>query len=270
MESSVFSFDHYHGWLSLCAFVALLAIPFLFKYVLMLVPTFKQTASINRARAEQQKQKSRYNAIQLRSKKWGLFTQVMIFALIIPFVITAEPQPWWNIILDVFVILMFYDFFYYLVHRFLFHDGGFGPGPLMWVHSVHHQQKNPCREDSNFLHPLETCMGLGLYGASIAVLGWLMGDFHILTIIITAIVFSEINLHNHDLMEADTDRFPFKYLKYMSFMHHVHHSRFVAGNFATISLFYDWLFGTYDTGEGWGKYKQPAGIPPAKVADSKA
>jgi sterol desaturase/sphingolipid hydroxylase (fatty acid hydroxylase superfamily) len=43
----------------------------------------------------------------------------------------------------------------------------------------------------------------------------------------------------------------------MSDMHHVHHARFIGGNFATISLFYDWLFGTYDTGDGWGKRKRP-------------
>ncbi len=66
------------------------------------------------------------------------------------------------------------------------------------------------------------------------------------------------NRRNHDLMEED--RFPFKYLKYMSFMHHVHHARFTAGNFATISLFYDWLFGTYDTGNGYKKKVVVAGV----------
>lgn len=255
METSVFSSENYQWVLSLVTLIAVLVIPACAKYLLMLVPTFKKVSETNQSRAAEQVKKPRYNAIQHRSKVWGLSTQLAIFVFIIPFVITAEPQPWWNIILDVFVILMFYDFFYYMVHRFLFHDGGFGPGPLMWVHAVHHQQKNPCRQDSNFLHPIETCAGLGLYGASIGVLGLLMGDFHILTIIITWIAFSEINLHNHDLMEGE-QRFPFKYLKYMAFMHHVHHSRFVAGNFATISLFYDWLFGTYDTGHGWGKHKQ--------------
>ena len=253
MDTSLFSSDNYQWLLSLYAFIAVLAIPALAKYLILLVPTFRKTQQLNRAAAEKQVAKSFYNPIQRRSKIWGLSTQLAIFVFILPFCITADPQPWWQIPLDVFVILMFYDFFYYMVHRFLFHDGGFGPGPLIWVHAVHHQQKNPCRMDSNYLHPIETCMGLGLYGASIAVLAWLMGDFHIVTIVITWIAFSEINLHNHDLM--DTNRFPFKYLKYMSFMHHVHHSRFVAGNYATISLFYDWLFGTYDTGDGWQKQK---------------
>jgi sterol desaturase/sphingolipid hydroxylase (fatty acid hydroxylase superfamily) len=59
---------------------------------------------------------------------------------------------------DIAVILMFYDFFYYLVHRFLFHDEGFLGGPLMWVHAVHHRQHNPCRGDSSFIHPLEVAL----------------------------------------------------------------------------------------------------------------
>ncbi len=237
--------------LSLYAFIAVLAIPALAKYLILLVPALRETRQLNKEAAQERLKRKFYPRIQNRSKVWGLTTQVAIFVFILPFVMTLEAQPWWQVLLDVFVILMFYDFFYYLVHRFLFHDGGFGPGPLMWVHAVHHQQKNPCRQDSNYLHPIETCLGLGLYGASIGVLGALMGDFHLVTIIVTWIAFSEINLHNHDLMEVD--RPPFKYLKYMSFMHHVHHAKFTAGNFATISLFYDWLFGTYDTGQGWSK-----------------
>ncbi len=242
--------------LSFCALIAVLGIPALARYVVLLVPTFRETRRLNQEVAEQQVTKSFYNPIQNRSKFWGLLTTAFIFTFILPFCLTLEPQPIWQMLLDMFIILMFYDFFYYLVHRFLFHDGGFGPGPLMWVHAVHHQQKNPCRLDSNYLNPIETCMGLGLYGACIGVLGALMGPFHVATIVITWVAFSEINLHNHDRMSEESDRFPFKYLKYMTFMHHVHHSRFTAGNFATISLFYDWLFGTYDTGEGWGPYKQ--------------
>ena len=56
-------------------------------------------------------------------------------------------------------------------------------------------------------------MGLGLYTASIFVLSRFMGNFHVVTVVITWGAFSEINLHTHDVMEAD--RFPYKYLKYM-------------------------------------------------------
>ena len=56
----------------------------------------------------------------------------------------------------------------------------------------------------------------------------------------------------HDLWTVD--RFPFKWAAYFSRMHHHHHAKFTGGNFATITLLYDWMFGTLDHGEG-GKSK---------------
>jgi len=263
MDTSFFSALDYQWQLSLIALVCVLVIPVAVKFLLMLIPDLKQISDLNKEASEQRKTLSYYKPIVDRSMFWGVVTQLAIFAFILPFCLTAQPQPWWQVPLDIFVILMVYDFFYYLVHRFIFHDGGFGPGPLMWVHAVHHQRRNPCRGDSAYLHPIETCLGLGLYGVCIGGMSLIMGDFHIVTVVITWIAFSEINLHNHDLQESD--RFPFRYLKYMSFMHHVHHARFTAGNFATITLLYDWLFGTYDTGEGWKKPSAPAKEEVAKT-----
>ncbi|SEQ16431.1 Sterol desaturase/sphingolipid hydroxylase, fatty acid hydroxylase superfamily [Solimonas aquatica] len=255
MDFSHFFSETYHWQPALIALLAVLGIPAAVAPLIRLIPAFRKSRELNKSAATDRLKRSFYMPIQNRSKLWGLSTYLAIFIFVIPFVVSSQPQPWWKIPLEVFAILMVYDFFYYLTHRFLFHDGGFGPGPLMWVHAVHHQQRNPCRMDSNYLHPIETSLGVGLYGSTIGVLGLLMGDFHIVTIIITAIAFSEINLHNHDLMDIE-DRFPYRYLRYMSFMHHVHHARFTAGNFATISLFYDWLFGTYDTGQGWQRPKR--------------
>lgn len=212
------------------------------------VPTFKEASQLNSETYNQKMQKPNYAANQAWNRRWSLAYLVVIFGMILPFCLTVDAQPWWRIVLDTAIILMFYDFFYYLVHRFLFHDGGFLGGPLMWVHAVHHRQHNPCRGDSSYIHPIEVALGLGLYAASIFVLSRFMGDFHLVTIIVTWIAFSEINLHNHDLWK--TNRFPFKYLNTMSVMHHHHHAMFTGGNFATISLLYDWMFGTLDHGEG--------------------
>ena len=252
MDSSLFSsiLEHYQWLLSLYAAVGIMAVTVIGKRVLLLIPAIRQTQALNKQAAQERITRSFYPPVQKKVRVWGLLTDVVIFALVLPFCLTLEAQPWWKFLLDVFVILMVYDFFYYLTHRFLFHDGPLG-GPLIWVHAVHHQQRNPCRMDSSYLHPLEPVMGLALYAGTIAALAAVMGPFHVATIVITWVAFSEINLHNHDLMEVD--RSPYKYLKYMSFMHHVHHARFTAGNFATISLFYDWLFGTYDTGAGYKK-----------------
>ncbi len=240
--------EQYHWQLSLYAAIAIGVVTVVGKQLLLLVPTFKEAHELNEAALREKMQRAEYAANQKWNRKWGLIYYVMIFGLILPFCMTLEAQPWWKMLLDTAVILMFYDFFYYLVHRFLFHDGGFMGGPLMWVHAIHHRQHNPCRMDSSYIHPLEVAIGLGLYAASIFVLSRFMGNFHVVTIVITWVAFSQINLHNHDLWKAD--RFPFKYLNYMSKMHHYHHVKFTGGNFATISLLYDWMFGTLDYGKG--------------------
>ena len=239
--------------LSLCVALGALSVFIIGKYLLLLSPALNQTRQLNIEAARDRVSRSFYPPIQKRSKFWGLMTQLCVFTLVVPFSVTAAAKPWWQVLLDIFVILMVYDFFYYLVHRFLFHDGPLG-APLKWVHAVHHQMKNPCRMDSSYLHPIETSLGIALYAATFGTLALLMGPFNVVTAVVTFVAFSAINQHNHDLMEVD--RFPFRYLKYMSDMHHVHHARFTGGNFATISLFYDWLFGTYDTGAGWGERKR--------------
>jgi sterol desaturase/sphingolipid hydroxylase (fatty acid hydroxylase superfamily) len=219
--------------------------------IMRVVPTFRAASKLNRETFQKKMEKPNYAANQNLNRKWLPVQIGFIFLVILPFCMTGEAQPWWNILLDIFVILMFYDFFYYLTHRFLFHDNGFLGGPLVWVHAVHHRQHNPCRMDSSYIHPIETVIGLGLYAVSVLVLSLIMGPFHFVTVLVTWIAFNEINLHNHDLWTVN--RFPFKYLNKMSVMHHHHHAKFTGGNYATITLLYDWMFGTLDHGEGWKK-----------------
>ena len=241
--------DHYQWRLALMALGANLAIMVVGARLLMLIPAIKAAHELNAAARRQREAKPHYVANQKWNRPWTLLYLAVIFAGVAPFCVTAAPQPWWRVLTDVVVILMFYDFFYYLTHRFLFHNNGFLGGPLIKFHAIHHQNHNPCQSDSAYLHPLETGIGLGLYAASIFVLSRFMGEFHLVTIIVTYAVFTVINLHNHSLWEAD--RFPFRYLNYASKMHHNHHARFTGGNYATISLLYDWMFGTLDHGQGY-------------------
>lgn len=240
--------ENYEWKLSLIALVAILVVSGVTGWLFRLVPTIGQASKANAEAFAAKMQKPAYAENQKWNRKWGLFFQVIIFALIMPFCLTSAPEPWYQMVIDMVVILMVYDFFYYLVHRFLFHDAGFLGGPLMWVHAVHHRQHNPCRNDASYIHPIEVALGLGLYVAVIFVLSRFMGLFHIVTIVVTFVAFSQINLHNHNLWTAD--KFPFKYLNYLSKMHHHHHARFTGGNYATISLLYDWMFGTMDYGDG--------------------
>lgn len=242
----------YHWQLSLYTALGIAAVTILAKQLLLLVPAVREAKRLNDEAYAAKMQKPAYAANQKWNRKWGLFYWAVIFVAILPFCLTLEQQPWWEVLRDIVVILMVYDFFYYLAHRFLFHDEGFFAGPLLWVHAYHHRQRNPCRGDSSYIHPLEVAIGLGLYVGTILLLAQFMGSFHVVTVVVTWVAFSQINLHNHDLWTAD--RFPFRYLKAMSAMHHNHHASFTGGNFATISLLYDWLFGTLDyTGERKGR-----------------
>ena len=263
MDTSIFStlLESYQWQLSLMTGLGIVATIVIGKQLLLLIPTIKQAQTLNKGVADKKMERKVYSDNQKWNRKWAGLYLVVIFAGILPFCLTLESQPWWNFLTDIFVILMVYDFFYYLTHRFVFHESNGVKGPLMWMHAVHHQQNNPCRLDSSYIHPLEVAIGLGLYVFTIFGLSFVMGNFHVATIIITWVAFSEINLHNHDRWESD--KTPFKYLNYVSVMHHNHHIRFTGGNFATITLFYDWLFGSYDVGNGWGKYKKEEAAPKA-------
>jgi sterol desaturase/sphingolipid hydroxylase (fatty acid hydroxylase superfamily) len=252
---------HYEWKLSLLTLGGIFAVMGLGRLLTLAVPTLRAAHKFNSDTLARKMEKPNYAANQQWNRKWGVAFMALIFALIMPFCLTLAPQPWWSVLLDMVVILFVYDFVYYLSHRFLFHDSAFLGGPLKWMHAVHHRQHNPCRWDSSYIHPLEVAIGLGLYVGTIFVLSRLMGPFHVATIVITWTAFSQINLHNHTLWEAD--RFPFRYMSYLSKMHHNHHAKFTGGNFATITLLYDWMFGTLDDGDGYGRHRVRKGTASA-------
>ncbi len=239
--------ESYQIKLSLITLAGIFLIPLVSRQLFNLMPAFAAADKLNSETLKAKMQKPAYAENQQWNRKWSVLFLVIIFAGIIPFTLTTALPVWWKLLLDCFIILMAYDFVYYLTHRFLFHAGGPFNGPLMWMHAVHHRQHNPCRWDSSYIHPLEIAIGLGLYVATIFSLSFVLGKFSVPTIVVTWIAFSHINLHNHDLWEED--RFPFKYWHYAAKMHHNHHARFTGGNYATITLLYDWMFGTLDNGD---------------------
>ena len=251
MNSEIFAklVAQYDWQLSLLTLAGILAMSVVGRLFTLSIPALRAAHKLNTDTRARKMEKISYADNQTWNRKWGMFFMAIIFGLIMPFCLTLASQPWWQMLVDMVVILFVYDFIYYLSHRFLFHDSAFFGGPLKWMHAVHHRQHNPCRGDSSYIHPLEVAIGLGLYVGTIFVLSRFMGEFHVLTIVLTWTAFSQINLHNHTLWEAK--HFPFKYLNYLSVMHHNHHAKFTGGNFATITLLYDWMFGTLDDGQGW-------------------
>ncbi|KZX59030.1 hypothetical protein A3709_15860 [Halioglobus sp. HI00S01] len=177
------------------------------------------------------------------SQKIGLAFNLAFFVLILPFIVTLEPQLVWKILLDVVLILMIYDFFYYLMHRFLFHGQGF----LRRVHAVHHQARSRVSSiDSYLLHPVEIFMGIALFYVVTTSYALATGQpFNAATIVITTLIYTQLNQINH--CRIDIDKPLWRMLSWIAIKHDAHHLDMHKGNFATITLLYDWIFGTLET-----------------------
>jgi len=232
--------QHYNILGSLAALALIAGITILGKWLLFKHPALAEMRRVNKEQDSLKWQKEKYPPMVRASQKVGLYCNITFFLLLLPFCITLAAPPWWRIPLDIFVILMVYDFFYYLAHRFWFH----GNGAMRQVHAVHHQARNPTYLDAHYVHPKETFVGLGGYMATIVLLSTFMGPFHLATIVITFLVFFQINQINH--VYFNIPRFPFNTLNWIVAKHHVHHENMHKGNYATITLLYDKLFGTLD------------------------
>ena len=234
-------FLQHYNWLgSLVALVGVVVLTKLSRYLVFRLKPLQEMRKINREQDKIKWKQDKYPPIVKANQKVGLWTNIVFFALMLPFFVTLDPVPAWKILLDIFIVLMFYDFFYYLTHRFWFH----GQGKMRQVHALHHQARTPTYLDAHYVHPLETFVGLALYFGSIAVLAPLLGPYHVVTVILTFVIFTQINIINHT--HVDLDYFPFKTLTWITRKHHVHHENMHMGNYATITLFYDKIFGTLD------------------------
>ena len=232
--------QHYNWQGSILALACIVVLTKTARFLVFKVGPLQQMREINREQDKLKWKMDKYPPIVRASQKVGLWTNVVFFTLMLPFFVTLEPVPVWRVFLNIFIILMFYDFFYYLSHRFWFH----GNGPMRKVHAVHHQARSPTHLDAHYVHPLETFVGLALYVGSIAVLAPLLGPYDVATVVLTFVIFTQINIINHTKVELDY--FPFKTLTWITRKHHVHHENMHKGNYASITLIYDRIFGTLD------------------------
>lgn len=232
--------QHYNWFASLLALVFIITVTTLGKWLLFKLPALSEMREINRSRDKEKWKKEKYPPIVRANQRVGLVCNVTFFIAILPFCITTITAPLWEILLNVVVILMFYDFFYYVFHRFWFH----GSGWMRTAHALHHQARNPTYIDAHYVHPVETVVGLVLYMGSIVFLSALLGPFHLGTIVLTFLIYFQINQINHTFCKLPY--FPFKAISGAAAKHHVHHESMQMGNYASITPFYDKLFGTSD------------------------
>jgi sterol desaturase/sphingolipid hydroxylase (fatty acid hydroxylase superfamily) len=208
------------------------------------IPAIARTRENNNA-SNRDKWRNRGDKYQHRvksSQRIGLGFTLAFYVIALPFIVSLDAQPLWKIALNVFLILMVYDFFYYLTHRFLFH----GQGYFRRVHAVHHQARSRVSSiDSHLLHPWEIFIGIALFYAVTIGMALVQGEpFHVATIVITSVVYTQLNQINH--CRIDLDSFPWRTLNWIALRHDAHHLNMHKGNYATITLLYDWLFGTLE------------------------
>lgn len=226
---------------TLAFFVILVAVTKIAKWLAFKVPELEQARQENKAEDKKKRAREKYPPVMQASRYAGLGTNLVFILLVAPFFVTLQPQPVWRIALDIVAILMFYDFFYYLMHRFLFH----GQGYFRRVHAVHHQARSPTHIDAYYVHPVETFLGVFLFVSTIPVVSLLLGGpFHAVTLALTFVIFTQLNIINH--CHVDIPKTPFRTLSWISAKHAVHHENMHKGNYATITLLYDKMFGTLD------------------------
>jgi sterol desaturase/sphingolipid hydroxylase (fatty acid hydroxylase superfamily) len=221
-------------------FFLLLVLTKVARYLIFLVPDFRKTREINRKKDIIKVEKVDYPPVIAATKKVGLILNLIFLLVVAPFALTLDAQAWWQYPLDIFLIIMIYDFFYYLMHRFLFH------GQTFWrqVHALHHRARSPTHIDAFYVHWAENVMGLGLFIITIGGLGFYVGGIHAVSVALAFLMWTNQNTINH--VEVNLPYFPFKILNYLTDKHQVHHENMHKGNYASITPLYDAIFGTLD------------------------
>ena len=107
-----------YDWLAtLCFFIPLILITAAGRKIAFSVPDLKRMQQHDRAEDKKHKAKDKYPPIIKINNKIGIFSNLIFFIAILPFFATLQSQSPLKILIDVVIILMVYDFFYYLMHR---------------------------------------------------------------------------------------------------------------------------------------------------------
>ena len=230
-----------YDWLAALAFLgALIMLTAIGRFLVFKVPALRRMRELNREADKPKLARQRFrDAVEVNNRA-GLITNVVFYLTILPFCVSFESRPLWRHAVDIVAVLMVYDFMYYFTHRFVFH------GRVMRkVHALHHQVREPTYIDALYVHPLETFIGLSLFLGSIPLVAALAGaPLNVFSMAVATLVFTQVNTINHTFVNLPY--FPFKTLDYVTGVHAAHHVDMNQGNFATLTMVYDWLFGTYE------------------------
>jgi sterol desaturase/sphingolipid hydroxylase (fatty acid hydroxylase superfamily) len=230
---------HYDVGAGLALLAAAMALIGLRHAATRLVPALARAEAANRAEAARKLATPRHPPVVRASTRTGHLGALLFFGVVGPLVATLAAQPWTRGVRDVVLIVLAYDLVYYVVHRWAFH------GPLLLrVHALHHRIRDPCAIDVLYVHPAEALISIGLFAASVAALALALGRLHVVTVAVGFLLFSQVNVLNHTRLELPGRRWAV--VGWISAKHALHHRSMRAGNFGTLTLLYDALFGTLE------------------------
>ena len=126
------------------------------------VPEFESLRLQNRDVDGVKLSKDSYRDAVKINMRAGMYTNYAFYVLVLPWSISFAAKPVWLFLVEIVAILALFDFLYYWTHRSLFH-GSFKGNPLRKIHALHHQARTPTYIDSQFVHPVETIIGLLLF-----------------------------------------------------------------------------------------------------------
>ncbi len=230
-----------YDWLAALAFIAtLVLLTTVAQWVVFRIPALARMRELNREADRVKLSRPRFREAVKRNNRSGLLTNLVFYVAVLPFCVSLEPRPLWRNLVDIVLVLMVFDFFYYLTHRFLFHGKA-----LRKVHALHHQARTPTYVDALYVHPLETFIGLALFLGTIPLIAALGGGpLNAFAMAVATLIFTQLNTINHTYVNLPY--FPFKTVDAITSLHAAHHVDMNHGNYATLTMLYDWLFGTLE------------------------
>jgi len=230
-----------YDWLAnLALFGTTIALTLIGRFIAFKIPAIQRMRELNNEVERERMSVSRFRDAVNASNRSALATNAFFFLAILPFAVNLEPRPIWRHLVDIAIVLMVFDFFYYMTHRFIFHGN-----LLRKVHSLHHQARQPTYIDALYVHPLETSIGLILFLGSIPVVAALVGGpLSAYSMAIAMLLFTQLNTINHTFVNLPY--FPFKILDNITSIHAAHHVDMNKGNFATLTMIYDRIFATFE------------------------
>lgn len=171
----------------------------------------------------------------------GVFSALIVYGLtflLYPLLYEEGAASFLRVAWEATAILLLYDFFYYLVHRYPFHKWR----TLRRVHAIHHIVRNPSALDSLYMHPLECFIGLSLLWACTGLFALVFGAVSIYSFAAAFLVYSLLNIFVHAGLNLRV--FPLSILTHLGARHDQHHRDMKAGNYASVTPLWDRLLGT--------------------------